>query len=131
MSKQIPGNHTTVGLWGFILDSWVSFSLQMSTELNGEFGTFNIESIGFQVDVLVAGFPCVNLSMLTTTPGSVEDEGCQTGSGFKCVVRYCKRHRPPALLLENVASLFTKRKTEGGLTPYLVGDQMLSVSIVD
>ncbi|CAK9005782.1 Uncharacterized protein SCF082_LOCUS8742 [Durusdinium trenchii] len=63
--------------------------------------------------------------MLTTTPGSVEDEGCQTGSGFKCVVRYCKRHRPPALLLENVASLFTKRKTEGGLTPYDVVRQHL------
>lgn len=67
-----------------------------------------------QVDVLVAGFPCKSVSMLTTTPGSVTDKGCTSGNGFLSVEAYCSRHRPGVVIMENVGSLFSKRKVEGG-----------------
>lgn len=66
-----------------------------------------------QVDLFVTGFPCVSLSPLTVTPGSVMDASCQSGSGFQAVKSYCERYRPPMVLLENVASLFHKRQIEG------------------
>lgn len=66
-----------------------------------------------QVDILVAGFPCVSISPLTTTPGSVMDGSCQSGLGFKSVESYCKKHLPPMVLLENVGSLFHQRTVEG------------------
>lgn len=56
--------------------------------------------------------------MLTTTPGSVVDGECQTGSGFLSVERYAKKHRPKIMVLENVSSLFSNRKTEGGTSPH-------------
>lgn len=66
-----------------------------------------------KVDILVAGFPCVSISPLTTTPGSVMDGSCQSGLGFKSVESYCKKHLPPMVLLENVGSLFHQRTVEG------------------
>lgn len=62
----------------------------------------------------MAGFPCVNVSQLTTTPGSVLDPSCQSGLGFQSVGNYAKRHKPAMILLENVASLFHKRAVDGG-----------------
>jgi len=50
-----------------------------------------------KVDFLIAGFPCVSISPLTTTPGSVVDAGCSSGSGFLAVEAYVKRHRPSLL----------------------------------
>ena len=67
-----------------------------------------------KVDFLIAGFPCVSISPLTTTPGSVVDAGCSSGSGFLAVEAYVKRHRPSLLCLENVSTLFNHRKVEGG-----------------
>ena len=72
-----------------------------------------------QVDILVAGFPCISLSPLTTTPGSIRDEGCSSGHGWQSVRRYVRQHRPEVILLENVQTLFHRRKAEGGLTPCL------------
>lgn len=65
------------------------------------------------MDLFVTGFPCVSLSPLTVTPGSVMDASCQSGSGFQAVKSYCERYRPPMVLLDNVASLFHKRQIEG------------------
>ena len=67
-----------------------------------------------QVDLLVAGFPCVSVSLLTTTPGSVLDKTCESGKGYRGMEDYVKKHRPSMLLLENVGSLVNKREVEGG-----------------
>ena len=67
-----------------------------------------------QVDLLCSGFPCVSVSPLTTTPGSVLDKSCQSGAGFDSVFNYAAKHKPSLLLLENVSSLFHKRAVEGG-----------------
>lgn len=72
-----------------------------------------------QVDLLVAGFPCISLSPLTSTPGSIQDESCSSGHGFESIKRYIKRHKPEVVLLENVQTLFHCRRQEGGQTPSL------------
>ncbi|CAK9081769.1 unnamed protein product [Durusdinium trenchii] len=42
------------------------------------------------VDLLVGGFPCVSLSMLTTTPGSVLDPDCSSGKGYLGLEKYVR-----------------------------------------
>lgn len=74
----------------------------------------------FQVDTLVGGFPCVSLSMLTTTPGSVLDSQCESGAGYLGMEGTVKTTRPKVILIENVASLFAKRSSEkDGQTAFL------------
>lgn len=70
-----------------------------------------------KVDVLIAGFPCVSLSPLTTTPGSIEDSDCSSGLGWTSTFQYIERHRPRMVLLENVQTLFASRKADGGQSP--------------
>ena len=72
-----------------------------------------------QVNVLAAGFPCISLSPLTTTPGSVADEGCSSGHGFHSIMRYIRKNQPELVLMENIQTLFHQRKEEGGIRPSL------------
>ena len=65
-----------------------------------------------QVDLAVAGFPCVSISALTTTPGSILDEGCESGKGWNGLYRYVRRHRPGMVVIENVKMLYAKRAAE-------------------
>lgn len=60
----------------------------------------------------MGGFPCVDVSTLTTTPGSVIDGSCSSGKGFLGVEEFARKRRPPLILIENVRSLFHKRKVE-------------------
>lgn len=76
-----------------------------------------------QVDVLCAGFPCISISPLTTTPGSVNDEGCSSGHGFHSIMRYVRKKEPRVVLLENVQTLFHRRKQEKGARPQLSSKQ--------
>ncbi|CAK9022487.1 Uncharacterized protein SCF082_LOCUS15807 [Durusdinium trenchii] len=70
------------------------------------------------VDLLVGGFPCVNVSHLTSTPGSVTDESCSSGRGYLGLENYVTWRKPSLILMENVASLFEKRKVEDGQTAF-------------
>lgn len=72
-----------------------------------------------QVDVLAAGFPCISLSPLTTTPAALNDASSSSGLGWKSIDQYVKRHRPKLVLLENVQTLFQSRKLDGGKKPSL------------
>lgn len=58
--------------------------------------------------------------MLTSTPGSVIDPDCETGKGFLGVEAFAKNHRPRIIILENVRTMFAKRQTESGESPFLV-----------
>ena len=62
---------------------------------------------------------CVNVSNLTTTPGSVLSDDCESGRGYLGMEKYVKKRRPKMVLLENVAALFHKRRVEGGQSAYL------------
>ena len=74
--------------------------------------------------MLIAGFPCKSLSPLTTTPGSVLDNGCVSGRGCMSLLKYVERWKPPLLLIENVRSLFHRRKVEeDGMSAQLVCTQ--------
>ena len=69
----------------------------------------------------MGGFPCVNLSMLTSTPGSVVDASCESGKGFLGLLAYCRSKRPSMVIMENVNTMFSKRRAEGGSqTPRLI-----------
>ena len=70
-----------------------------------------------EVDVLFAGFPCVDLSPLTPTPGSIEDPDCKSGHGYTKMEKYSKIHKPRVIVLENVRTVFQKRKVEKGQSP--------------
>ena len=95
---------------------WSTYSTTSSYVLRGTCHlTYFWDSL--QVDLLVGGFPCVSLSMLTTTPGSVVDTECSSGRGYVGMEKYIKKHKPPMVLLENVATIFSKRKVEGGESP--------------
>ena len=59
----------------------------------------------------------MSLSTLTTTPGSVTDPECSSGRGYIGMEEYVKHHRPRMLLLENVATMFSKRQVEGNESP--------------
>ena len=67
----------------------------------------------------MAGFPCVSISPLTTTPGSVADDQCASGSGSSSVEGYVKINRPPLVCLENVKAIFNQRSVENGETGFL------------
>lgn len=75
------------------------------------------------MDLLVGGFPCVSLSMLTTTPGSVLDQDCESGRGYLGMEGAIKTTKPKAILIENVASLFSKRAAEKDAEPALLGSR--------
>ena len=47
------------------------------------------------------------------------DSQCSSGRGFLGLETYVKKHKPNMILLENVASLFSKRQVEGGETAFL------------
>lgn len=67
----------------------------------------------------MAGFPCVSLSMLTSTPGSVLSADCESGRGYLGMEDYIGRHKPRMVLLENVATLYAKREAEHGESAFL------------
>ena len=71
----------------------------------------------------------MNISPLTSTPGSVVDEECESGKGYISVERYAKKHRPKVMVLENVAGVFNKRKTEDGQTAFFVFQDILFLFI--
>eukprot|EP00438_Fugacium_kawagutii_P032116 Skav220439 [mRNA] locus=scaffold2346:63672:65232:+ [translate_table: standard] len=73
-----------------------------------------------EVDLLVAGFPCVSISNLTTTPGSITDVECSSGKGYRGMENYVKKKKPSLLLLENVAAVYAKRGIEGGESAFAI-----------
>ena len=61
----------------------------------------------------------MNVSGLTTTPGSIMDENCETGKGWMGFFRYLQRHRPPLVVIENVLKLYAKRAAENEVSSLL------------
>ena len=59
--------------------------------------------------------------MLTTTPGSVLDEDCESGRGYLGMEGAIKTTKPKMILVENVASLLSKRAAEKDAEPAFLG----------
>jgi site-specific DNA-cytosine methylase len=70
-----------------------------------------------KVRFLFAGYPCVSLSGLTTTPHGLEDKTGATGRGYDSVLGYIDAHQPDVVALENVANLFHRRKLDKFVRP--------------
>ena len=79
-----------------------------------------------QVDILLAGYPCVCLSSLNTNPQPFEDAESATGSGYHSVMKYIERFRPPMVGLENVRQMLQKRKEDRGARPIDVQNKRMT-----
>ena len=53
------------------------------------------------VDILIAGFSCVDFSALNCHRKNINDFG-ESGETFWAIMRYARRHRPALIVLENV-----------------------------
>lgn len=58
-------------------------------------------SIPDQIDLLIAGFVCKDLSRLNSHPKGLEDEG-ESGDTWLAIYSYTRRFRPSIVLIENV-----------------------------
>jgi site-specific DNA-cytosine methylase len=61
------------------------------------------ESIPGNVDLLIAGFVCKDLSRLNNHQKGLDDEG-ESGDTWKAIYSYAKRFRPTIILIENVSA---------------------------
>lgn len=59
------------------------------------------ESIPGELDILIAGFVCKDLSRLNNHQKGLDDEG-QSGDTWRAIYSYSKRFRPSVVLIENV-----------------------------
>ena len=57
--------------------------------------------IPFDVDILVAGFVCKDLSNLNSKQKALSDDG-ESGDTWRAIYQYSEIHRPKVVLLENV-----------------------------
>ncbi|MCJ1268073.1 hypothetical protein MMC22_007959 [Lobaria immixta] len=56
-----------------------------------------------KVDILIAGFSCVDFSRLNQWPKDLNDIG-ESGDTFRGILKYAMRYRPRLIILENVMS---------------------------
>ena len=61
------------------------------------------EKIPGDLDILVAGFVCKDLSSLNSRKKTIDDQG-ETGDTWRAIYFYAKRFQPAVVLLENVKS---------------------------
>lgn len=55
------------------------------------------------MDILIAGFSCVDFSRLNKNAKKITDVG-ESGDTFRAIVNYARKYRPAVLILENVDS---------------------------
>lgn len=70
------------------------------------------------VDILFAGYPCVDLSGLNARPGIFTDKKRQTGMGYHATMQYIAKYQPKLVALENVRQIACARAVDkkAGLT---------------
>ncbi|KAI9836785.1 MAG: hypothetical protein M1819_000950 [Sarea resinae] len=56
-----------------------------------------------EIDILIAGFSCVDFSRLNVKTLELGEQG-ESGDTFRAILYYCKVHRPKIVILENVLS---------------------------
>ncbi|PYI05069.1 hypothetical protein BO78DRAFT_387948 [Aspergillus sclerotiicarbonarius CBS 121057] len=61
----------------------------------------SLEKIPKNPDILIAGFSCVDFSMLNNKRKTLDQKG-ESGGTFWGIVRYAATYRPPLIILENV-----------------------------
>ena len=71
----------------------------------------------YQVDVYVAGYPCVSLSSLNVCPEPFERAEAKTGSGYHAAMDYVDKYQPQAVALENVRQMVQCRKQDDYARP--------------
>ena len=57
------------------------------------------------VDILLAGFPCKDLSMLNNWPKEITSASGTTGTCLRAILRHCQSHKPRLVILENASVL--------------------------
>lgn len=64
-------------------------------------------------DLAVCGFSCKDLSGLNTRPASIADTSRGTGATLQSTIRYIQWAKPRCVILENVKTMFYRRKQAG------------------
>ena len=76
------------------------------------------------VDVLLAGFPCVNKSSLSSNSSShkhcIKDVEGETGKGFRAIMDYIEANEPDWVILENLTVLTISQDSEPPEMDYIV-----------
>ena len=62
------------------------------------------------VDILIVGFPCVDLSSLSNTGVSFDDLDSSSGGCYRAVLKYITKHKPSFIILENVLAVFHRKR---------------------
>ena len=62
------------------------------------------------VDVLIAGFSCIDLSTLNNRDVSFGDSDSTTGECYRATVAYITTHKPSFIILENVVAVFHRKR---------------------
>ena len=81
----------------------------------------------FELDCLVAGFPCKDLCSLKVDPGKFNDASSATGSGMLGTLRWAARVRPKLLILENIMGLLKRFKANNDDVPIDWHDSVVGV----
>lgn len=58
-------------------------------------------AVPLDIDILIAGFSCVDFSRLNSWTKKLEDKG-ESGDTFRAILQYADKYRPPIIVLENV-----------------------------
>lgn len=69
------------------------------------------------------GYPCVSLSGLSSTPGSMTDSSCPTGRGLDNVFCVVDQTRCDWYIIEQSGNMFASRALDNGLRPIDIQDQ--------
>lgn len=72
-----------------------------------------VDTYQLEVDLLVAGYPCKDLSGLKNKPPAFSDPASKTGSAQQAILKYVGVANPKAILFENVKNINHKRKADG------------------
>ena len=80
-----------------------------------------------EVDVFVAGYPCVSLSTLNNNRQGFEDAESKTGSGYFAAMGFIRQFKPPLVAFENVRTMLQSRQQDGGRRPIdIQNDRMMT-----
>ena len=63
--------------------------------------TGGVADVPGNLDILIAGFACVDYSSLNRNPKNFDDVG-ESSDTFRAIITYCTLHRPKLVILENV-----------------------------
>ena len=83
-----------------------------------------VDTFNLKPHLVVAGYPCKDLSGLNANPKAFLDPVGTTGGPWRAIMRLVRQWRPPCVLFENVKGI-TQLKRSNGQRPLTIQDRMI------